>query len=134
MRKPASLSDLLPYARLAGVKTGIVVHTYHVWWDSDLADEIGRAAGRIVSFQVSDWLPQTTHTANDRGMPGDGIIDIAGIWRSVRAAGYDGPCEIELMSERDWWRRDPEEGVRTCVTRYRDLRDRVVSGGQDAGL
>jgi sugar phosphate isomerase/epimerase len=104
-----------------GQGTGVVVDTYHVWWDPDLGTEIANAAGRIVSFQVSDWLAQTLLTGNDRGMPGDGLIDIAGIWRQVRAAGYLGPCEVELMSERDWWRRDPDEVVRVCIARFGDL-------------
>jgi len=98
---------------------GIVVDVYAVWWDPDLAHQIDRARGRICAFHVSDWLADTRDLRLDRGMMGDGLIDIPGIRRMVEAAGFTGHREVEIFSERDWWRRDPDEVVGVIKERYR---------------
>lgn len=102
----------------AGPELGIVVDVYHVWWDPEVEREIERAAGRIVSFHVCDWLMDTTDLRLDRGMMGDGVIDIRRIRRLVEATGYDGYREVEIFSERNWWRRDPDEVVEITKARY----------------
>lgn len=96
---------------------GIAVDTYAVWWDPDLEAEIKRAGKRICAFHVSDWLPDTQDLRLDRGMMGDGLIDIPGIRRMVEAAGYAGHCEVEIFSARNWWKRDPDDVVRTVKER-----------------
>lgn len=101
-----------------GPELGIVVDVYHVWWDPDMEREIERSAGRIVSFHVCDWLMNTTDLRLDRGMMGDGVIDIRRIRRLVEATGYDGYREVEIFSERNWWRRDPDEVVEITKARY----------------
>lgn len=98
---------------------GVVVDVYAVWWDPNLAREIDRAKGRICAFHVSDWLAETVDLRLDRGMMGDGVIDIPGIRTMVEAAGFDGMPEVEIFSARDWWRRDPDEVVRTAIERCR---------------
>ncbi|MDE0142737.1 MAG: sugar phosphate isomerase/epimerase [Caldilineaceae bacterium] len=102
----------------AGPELGIVVDVYHVWWDPDMEREIERSAGRIVSFHVCDWLMDTTDLRLDRGMMGDGVINIRRIRRLVEATGYDGYREVEIFSERNWWRRDPDEVVEITKARY----------------
>lgn len=62
---------------------GVAVDVYHVWWDPELASQILRAGKRILAFHVSDWLVPTTDLVNDRGMPGDGVINIPSIRRLV---------------------------------------------------
>jgi len=67
---------------------GVVVDTYHVWWDARLASEIARAAGRIVSYQVCDWvLPLPADTLLGRGHLGDGVIDFGPVSAAVTSAG-----------------------------------------------
>lgn len=97
---------------------GVVIDVYHVWWDERLKPEIARTgeAGRILGFHVNDWLVPTKHILRDRGMMGDGIIDLAGIWRDVCAAGYDGPIEVEIFSD-DWWNRDADEVLDIALAR-----------------
>ena len=102
----------------AGPELGIVVDVYHVWWDPEMEREIERAKGRIVSFHVCDWLMDTTDLRLDRGMMGDGVIDIRRIRRLVEATGYNGYREVEIFSERNWWRRDPDEVVEITKARY----------------
>ena len=76
------------------------------------------AAGRILNLHLADWLRDTQDLRFDRGMPGDGVIDIAGFIGHVRATGFTGPLEFEVFSGRDWWRRDPDETTAEIVRRY----------------
>jgi sugar phosphate isomerase/epimerase len=103
-----------------GPALGLVVDVYHVWWDPRLEREINRAGPeRLLGFHVSDWLVPTRDPVFDRGMMGDGVIDIPAIRRLVEAVGYDGAVEVEIFSDRDWWRRDPDEVVRIALERCR---------------
>ncbi len=97
---------------------GIAVDTYAVWWDPDLEAQIARAGRRICAFHVSDWLADTRDLRLDRGMMGDGVTDIPAIRRMVQAAGYEGLFEVEIFSERNWWKRDPDEVVRVVKERF----------------
>ncbi len=82
---------------------GVVVDTYHVWWDPDLYRQIQRAGDRIASFQVCDWiLPLPTDALLGRGHVGDGYIDFRPIADAVDAAGYDGYVEVEIFNEQVW--------------------------------
>jgi sugar phosphate isomerase/epimerase len=97
---------------------GIAIDTYAVWWDYDLERELMRAGKRIINFHVDDWLSDTQDLRLDRGMMGDGLIDIPGIRRMVEAAGYDSYVEVEIFSQRNWWKRDPDEVIRIVKERY----------------
>ena len=102
---------------------GVVVDTYHVWWDPDLEASIARAGreGRISSYQICDWtLPLAANTLNSRGFPGDGYIDFPTITQWVVQAGYTGDIEVEIFNE-DIWSLPAEETVRTMAERYSDL-------------
>ena len=99
---------------------GVAVDVYHVWWDPKLEGQIARAGKRILGFHVCDWLVPTVDLTFDRGMMGDGVIDIPRIRAWVEAAGYRGFNEVEIFSARNWWTRDPDEVVDTCIARYRD--------------
>ncbi len=86
-------------------EVGVVVDTYHVWWDPGLRDSIRRAGaeGRISSYQVCDWvLPLAPNSLNSRGMMGDGYIDFPTITAWVAAAGYSGDVEVEIFNETIW--------------------------------
>ena len=82
---------------------GVVVDTYHVWWDARLVTEIARAGSRIVSYQVGDWiLPLPQDTLLGRGHLGDGAIDFGPISAAVAAAGYSGDVEVEIFNAGIW--------------------------------
>lgn len=101
---------------------GIVVDTYHVWWDPAVEKQIELAGsrGRILGFHVNDWLIPTSHLLTDRGMMGDGIIDLAHLWGKVCEAGYRGPIEVEIFSEH-WWAQDPDIVLETALRRCGDI-------------
>lgn len=88
--------------KLAHANVGIALDAYHVFWDVHLAREIRRAAGRLYSVQVCDWVLPIQHQLSSRGMPGEGNIDLAGFVQLADGAGYDGLIEVEVLSE-NWW-------------------------------
>jgi sugar phosphate isomerase/epimerase len=98
---------------------GVAVDVYHCWWDPRLAEMVrrGGAARRILAFHVSDWLVPTRDTVFDRGMMGDGVIEIATIRGMLEDAGYAGAVEAEIFSRDDWWRRDVDETLAVCAAR-----------------
>ena len=104
-----------------GEGVGVTVDVYHVWWDPELDRQIARSGERIYAFHTCDWLAETRDLLTDRGMMGDGVIDILKIRGWVEAAGFHGYCEVEIMSETDWWTRSAEEVVQTCITRHRSF-------------
>ena len=100
---------------------GVAIDVYHVWWDPDLPRQIARAGKRILGYHVCDWLVPTTDLLLDRGMMGDGIIDLKGIRRMVEDAGYAAPVDVEIFSANNWWKRDPDEVLRVCKERFRSV-------------
>src|SRR5512140_3728892 len=99
---------------------GVAVDVYHVWWDPKLQAQIERATSRrLLAFHVCDWLTPTTDLLNDRGMMGDGVIDIPRIRGWVEGQGFDGYSEVEIFSARNWWQRDHGQVLDTCIERHR---------------
>ena len=94
----STLGQALDLCDEFGTGVGIALDVYHVWWDPELASQILRAGKRILAFHVSDWLVPTTDLVNDRGMPGDGVINIPSIRRLVENAGFNGAIELEIFS------------------------------------
>jgi sugar phosphate isomerase/epimerase len=89
-----------------------------VWWDPKLEAQIGRTGKeRLLAYHICDWLVPTRDLLNDRGMMGDGVIDLPRIRGWVEAAGYTGFQEVEIFSELDWWKRDADEVLQTCKAR-----------------
>jgi sugar phosphate isomerase/epimerase len=102
---------------------GVAIDTYHVWWDPDLAAQIARAgaANRILAYHICDWLVPTRDLLLDRGMMGDGVIDLAHIGAMIEKAGYNGFIEVEIFSAADWWKRPGDEVLRICIERFSRL-------------
>jgi len=99
---------------------GVAVDVYHVWWDPGLRREIERAGAgeRLFAYHICDWLVPTNDLLNDRGMMGDGVIDLPLIRRWMEAAGYRGMHEVEIFSTANWWQRDGDEVLLTCKQRH----------------
>ncbi|NUW42741.1 sugar phosphate isomerase/epimerase family protein [Nonomuraea rhodomycinica] len=102
-------------------QVGVVVDTFHVWWDPRLFEQIARAGERIASYQVCDFLhPLPADVLLGRGMMGDGVIDFAPITRAVLEAGYTGDVEVEIFNA-DVWAADPDEVLSTMKARYAEV-------------
>jgi sugar phosphate isomerase/epimerase len=81
---------------------GVVADVYHIWWDPELYDELARVAHRLVGFHVSDWLVPVRDILMNRGMMGDGVVELRRIRAAVEGAGYAGPIEVEIFNEAVW--------------------------------
>ena len=83
---------------------GVAVDVYHVWWDPDLDAEIERCGrlGRMFGFHECDWRVPTRDFLTDRGVIGEGCIDVPGIRATVERAGFDGMNEVEIFSDEGW--------------------------------
>ena len=114
-----TLAQALDLCDELGDGVGVVLDTYHLWWDPNLMRDIARAGAgkRILAHHISDFLVPTRDLLNDRGMMGDGVIDFKAFRRAVEAAGYRGPQEVEIFSS-DWWSRPGDEVLATCVERF----------------
>jgi sugar phosphate isomerase/epimerase len=100
---------------------GVALDVYHIWWDPELMGQIARAGkDRILAFHVCDWLVPTKDMLNDRGMMGDGVIDIKRVRAAVEAQGFAGYSEIEIFSN-DWWGRPMDDVLRTCIERHKTV-------------
>ncbi len=101
---------------------GVALDAYHCWWDPKLEQQIARAGRtRLLAYHVCDWLTPTRDLLSDRGMMGDGVIELRKLRGWVEQAGYTGYSEVEIFSELDWWKRDGEEVLDTCITRHRSV-------------
>jgi sugar phosphate isomerase/epimerase len=96
---------------------GVVLDSYHLWWDPDLEQSIANATGSILGVQLADWLAPPPDPLNGRGMLGDGSIDLRRFCELVRAAGYDGPVEVEIFNP-EIWALDPAEILELVAERY----------------
>ena len=119
----ATLGEALDIAEdFPAEQVGVVVDSFHVWWDPQLEAQVARAgaSGRIASFQVCDWItPLPADTLLSRGMMGDGHIDFRHHFELVSAAGYTGDIEVEIFNA-DVWAADPDEVLETMKQRYLD--------------
>jgi sugar phosphate isomerase/epimerase len=117
LEQALDLCDALDPGRSGAL--GVAVDVYHTWWDPKLEQQIARAGNkRILAYHICDWLVPTRDLLTDRGMMGDGVIDLPRIRSRVEGQGYAGCHEVEIFSELDWWRRDPDEVLATVKQRH----------------
>jgi sugar phosphate isomerase/epimerase len=88
--------------RFSARNVGVVVDVYHVWWDPERAEEIARLGDRIAGYHVNDWLVPVKNVLMNRGMMGDGVIELRKIRGEIERAGYRGPIEVEIFNESIW--------------------------------
>ncbi|OKJ76218.1 sugar phosphate isomerase/epimerase family protein [Streptomyces sp. CB02460] len=117
----STLSQALDLAeRFPAEQVGVVVDTYHLWWDDQAPAQIARAGttGRIHSFQLADWItPLPAGVLLGRGQLGDGSVDFRFFREAVEAAGFTGPIEVEIFNEA-LWARDGAEVLTEVASRY----------------
>src|SRR6185369_14935501 len=113
LEEALTLCEALDPERTGGL--GLAIDVYHVWWDWRLKEHIAAAgaAGRIEVFHVCDWLRETFDLLLDRGMMGEGVIDLRDIRRDIEAAGYSGLVEVEVFSRR-WWSMPEDDILIAC--------------------
>lgn len=102
---------------------GVAVDAYHCWWDPDLETGVARAGRerRLLACHVCDWLVPTRDLLLDRGMMGDGVIDLPSFRGAIESAGYDGAIEVEIFSRDHWWTRPVAETLAVCAERLQTV-------------
>ncbi|WP_435871566.1 sugar phosphate isomerase/epimerase family protein [Micromonospora humida] len=106
----ATLGQALDIAeRFDPAVVGVVVDTYHVWWDDTVYAQIARAGDRIAAFQAADWVtPLPEGALLGRALPGEGCVELRRLREAVDAAGYTGPVEVEVFQAALWSRPGPD--------------------------
>jgi sugar phosphate isomerase/epimerase len=125
----STLAQALDIAeRFDATDVGVVVDTFHVWWEPGVGDQLQRAGPRIVSYQICDWItPLPADTLLARGMMGNGHIDFPAFTQSVARAGYRGDIEVEIFNA-ELWAAPPAEVVDTMAKRYLELVQPYLAG------
>ena len=119
LEQALDLCDALDPGRSGAL--GVALDAYHVWWDPKLSGQIERAgADRLLAYHVCDWLVPTKDLVNDRGMMGDGVIELRKLRGMVEAAGYKGAVEVELFSDA-WWSQPMDDVLDTCMSRFKTV-------------
>lgn len=98
-------------------EAGVILDTFHIWWDPQVAALIAQAAERIFGFHVSDWLVPLPDVLLGRGLMGDGAIDNPKLRALVEKAGYGGPIEVEIFN-RALWEMDPDTVLKQVIERF----------------
>lgn len=99
---------------------GVAVDVYHLWWDPELEKEIARCGqnGNLLAFHICDWKFPVEDILNDRGLMGEGCIDIPKIRGWVENAGFTGFNEVEIFSNR-YWAMDQQDFLDKIIDAYR---------------
>jgi sugar phosphate isomerase/epimerase len=118
-----TLEQALDLCEVLGGGVGVAIDVYHTWWDPKLRPQIARAGRekRILAHHICDWLVPTRDLLLDRGMMGDGVVDLKRFRADIESAGYHGPQEVEIFSALNWWKRPGEEVIATCIERFRTV-------------
>jgi hypothetical protein len=80
---------------------------------------VGAGSSRLHAFHVCNWLVATRDPLTDRGMIGEGVIDIPRTRDWIESASYEGFCEVEILSDA-WWARSMDDTLRACVRAIRE--------------
>jgi sugar phosphate isomerase/epimerase len=102
---------------------GVAIDVYHTWWDPKIRPQIARAGHnkQILAHHICDWLIPTRDLLLDRGMMGDGVIDLKQFRADIEDAGFHGPQEVEIFSSENWWKRPGQDVIATCIERFHKI-------------
>jgi sugar phosphate isomerase/epimerase len=91
-------------ASIASEYVGVAVDLFHLWWDPHLETEIKRCGSmdKLFAFHICDWKPGMDDMLNDRGIMGEGCINVKQIRGWMESAGFRGYHEVEIFSDRYW--------------------------------
>lgn len=99
---------------------GVTLDVFHLWWEEDLGEQINLCAknNKLFSYHICDWKMDMSDMLNDRGLMGDGVIDVKGITKMVEKTGFNGYREVEIFSNH-YWKMDQNEFLKLIIDRYK---------------
>lgn len=101
----------------SGTRVGVVIDSYHLWWDPELDESMAKAGGRVLCVHFADWVVPLSDPLTGRGMLGDGSIDFRAFSRLVLGTGFVGSMEVEIFNPTVWVAA-PSEVMETAAKRY----------------
>ena len=99
-------------------RVGLMIDSYHVWWDPELDAGLSAAGDRVLGLQLADWIAPPPDPLNGRGMLGEGTIDLRRFCAAIDATGYRGPIEVEIFNPQVW-AVEPDKTLQVVADRYR---------------
>ncbi|TLS53764.1 sugar phosphate isomerase/epimerase [Paenibacillus antri] len=114
---------------IAEPNVGLLLDSYH-WYTTELAagDIAKLQPHQIVHVHLNDArdVPVSEALDNDRVLPGDGVIDLAGFLRALASTGYAGAVTQEVLTQSP-----PTDPVETLLERSKAGFDKAFAA---AGL
>lgn len=102
----------------------IVMDSFHIYNGGSTLEDLRAVPGqRISMFHINDAPPAPppgSLTDADRVMPGDGVIDLPAMLRTLDEIGYSGPISLELFNQA-LWEQDPLAVARSGMERLKRL-------------
>lgn len=94
------MEEMVEFAAECGPNVGLLLDAWH-WHHAGAttADIVSAGRRRIVHVHVNDARKQPPEEVrdNDRMMPGEGVIDLAGFFRTLHKIGYDDAVSVEVL-------------------------------------
>lgn len=102
---------------------GVAIDVYHVWWEEYLEQEIARCGNhkKIFAYHICDFKSPLEDFLNDRGLMGEGCINLKQIGAWVKKAGFDGFHEVEIFSNR-YWKMDQHQFLDKIIDSYKRIK------------
>lgn len=108
------MDEMLELAKECGPNVGLLLDSWH-WHHAGatVADILAAGSDNIINVQVNDSpdLPPEKIVDNERLMPGEGVIDLAGFFGALKKIGYPHGVSPEVFG-RGLKDMTPEEGAR----------------------
>ncbi len=101
---------------------GIAIDTFHVWWETNLNEEIKLCAsrGHLFAFHICEFKPDFDHPLLDRGLPGEGVNATPRILQFIQESGFTGLAEVEIFS-RTYWSMDQHHFLNKILASTKNL-------------
>jgi len=113
-----TLRETLALCEASGPNVGVTLDAWHWHHSGGTVDDVRAAsAARIVHVHVSDARAMPPEAVRDdmRLLPGEGVIDLVGFFRALRAIGYRGGVAPETIGPRIPADMPPDESARLAL-------------------
>lgn len=80
---------------------GILLDLYNSWWEPGLETTIPRIIDKVFDVHMADWAAETL-AVDTRLLPGQGVIPLPRLIRTIEDAGYQGLYDVEIFNPAIW--------------------------------